>query len=89
VLVPEEERGLGERGVVGEILDVVAAVEEAALDAVDEADARRAGDDVLQAGLELPGIRLVVLVAWGPHRGVSHVVVLRSPIRLRLPVPYT
>ena len=50
--VPEQVGDLLERRVLGELPDVVAPVDEAALLAVDEADLRLEGDDVLQAPLD-------------------------------------
>src|SRR5262249_33848367 len=51
VPVPEEERRLLEARVGDQVVDVVAAVEEPPLIAVDEADLRRRHDQVLEAGL--------------------------------------
>src|SRR5439155_1155823 len=47
---PEEVDDLLERGLGGEVVHVVAAVDQAAFAAVDEADVRRRDDDILEAG---------------------------------------
>ena len=52
--VPEQVHDLLERGVLDEIVDVVAAIEQAPLAPVDEADLGGRNDHVLEASLELP-----------------------------------
>ena len=57
VAFPEQVHDLVEGGVGGQIFDRVAAVDQLALDAVDGADRRRRGDDILErAGGGLGGL---------------------------------
>ena len=66
--VPEEVRGLLERGELREVPDVVPAVQESTLDAVDHADRRLLHVDVVQA---LVDVRRPGPAAEGAHRSPS------------------